>query len=85
MFAALFDGVARRRISPRSQALRDLDQFRGVMTGQAVSILFDVPWIPIFIAALFFINVWIGAISLISSLLLLTLAWMQDRSTRRGL
>jgi PrtD family type I secretion system ABC transporter len=82
VFAALFDGVAKRRISPRSQALRDLDQFRTLLTGQAVAILFDVPWIPIFILALFIINVWIGLISLVGSLLLLLLAWMQDRATR---
>ncbi len=83
VFAALFDGVARRKLSPRSQSLRDLDQFRAMLTGQAVSILFDVPWIPIFIVALFLINPLIGAVSLIGSLLLLVLAWMQDRATRR--
>lgn len=83
VFAALFDGVARRRLSPRSQALRDLDQFRNMITGQAVAILFDVPWIPIFIFALFLINPWIGAVSLVGSLVLLLLAWMQDRATRR--
>ncbi len=82
VFAALFEGVARRKIGPQSQALRDLDQFRTVLTGQTVSILFDVPWIPIFVVALFMINPLIGAISLIGSILLLLLAWMQDRATR---
>ena len=82
VFAALFDGVARRTLSPRSQALRDVDQFRGVLTGQAVSILFDVPWIPIFIIALFFISPVIGTIGLFGSIILLGLAWMQDRATR---
>jgi PrtD family type I secretion system ABC transporter len=84
VFAALFDGVARRKISPRTQALRDLDQFRAVLTGQTVSILFDVPWIPIFVVALFLINPLIGAVSLGGSILLLLLAWMQDRATRRA-
>jgi ATP-binding cassette subfamily C exporter for protease/lipase len=83
VFAALFDGVARRKISPRSQALRDLDQFRQMLTGQAVSILFDIPWVPIFIVGLFIINPWIGTVSLVGSLVLLLLAWMQDRATRR--
>jgi PrtD family type I secretion system ABC transporter len=83
VFAALFDGVARRRISPRSQALRDLDTFRNVLTGQAVSVLFDVPWIPFFVVALFFVSPLIGSISLIGSVLLLVLTFMQDRATRR--
>ena len=84
VFAALFDGVARRKLSPRSQALRDLDQFRNTLTGHAVAILFDVPWIPIYLVALFVINIWIGLVSLIGSATLLLLAFVQDRATRNA-
>ena len=84
VFAALFDGVARRKLSPRSQALRDLDQFKNTLTGHAVAILFDVPWIPIYLVALFVINVWIGLVSLVGSMVLLLLAFMQDRATRNA-
>ena len=69
VFAALFDAVAQRRANVRSQALRDLDLFKGVMTGEAVSILFDVPWIPIFMLSLFFIGPLIGWVNLIGGLL----------------
>jgi PrtD family type I secretion system ABC transporter len=82
VFAALFEGVARRKLSARTQALRDLDLFRNVLSGQAVGILFDVPWIPIFISCLFLINPILGSISFAGSLLLLGLAWLQDRATR---
>ena len=84
VFAALFDAVAQRRATARSQALRDLDMFKGVMTGEAVAILFDVPWIPIFMLSLFFIGPLIGWVNLIGGLLLLLLAFMQDRATRRA-
>ena len=82
VFAALFDGVARRKLSARTQSLRDLDLFRNVLSGQAVGILFDVPWIPIFIFCLFLINPILGAISFAGGILLLALAWLQDRATR---
>ena len=82
IFAALFDAVAQRRMSARSQALRDLDLFKTVMTGQAVVILFDVPWIPIFILALFFVGPLIGLVTLVGGMFLLLLAFMQDRATR---
>ncbi len=83
VFAALFDLVAQRRATPRSQALRDLDMFKSTMTGEAVSILFDVPWIPIFMLSLFFIGPLIGWVNIIGGALLLLLAFLQDRATRR--
>lgn len=85
VFAALFDAVAQRRMNVRSQALRDLDMFKGVMTGEAVAILFDVPWIPIFMIALFFVGPAIGAVGLIGGILLLFLAWLQDKATRAAI
>ena len=85
VFYALFDAVAQRRASARSQALRDLDMFKGVMTGEAVSVLFDVPWIPIFMLALFFIAPGIGLVNLVGGMLLLLLAFMQDRATRNAM
>lgn len=83
-FAALFDAVVRRR-GTRAQALRDLDAVRSAIGGQAIGILFDLPWIPIFLLILFFIDPTIGLITLVGGLILLLLAFLQDRATHASI
>lgn len=81
IFAALFDGVVRRQ-TMGSQALRDLDSFRQTVTGPGISVAFDLPWIPIYLAVLFFIDPIVGAVTLVGALILVGLAYLQDRLTR---
>jgi len=82
IFAALFDGVVRRQAQAGSQALRDLDQFRQTMTGPGISVVFDLPWIPIYMAILFFIDPIIGLVTFLGGMALVGLAFLQDRATR---
>jgi len=81
VFAALFDGVVRRETSG-AQALRDLDTFRQTLTGPAVAVIFDLPWIPIYMLILFIIDPAIGTVTFIAAVLLVILAFIQDRTTR---
>jgi len=82
VFAALFDGIARREAQQGSQALRDLDQFRSVATGNGISTLFDLPWLPLYLLVLFFIDPAVGFLTLVGAVTLAFLAWMQDRASR---
>jgi len=79
-FAALFDAVVRRR-GTRAQALRDLDAVRSAIGGQAISIVFDLPWMPIFLIILFVIDPMIGIVTLLGGVVLVVLAFLQDRAT----
>ncbi len=83
-FAALFDAVVRRR-GTRAQALRDLDAVRQALGGNAIGILFDLPWIPIFLIVLFVIDPAIGVTTFIGGVVLVILAVMQDRATHATL
>lgn len=84
-FAALFDMVVRRMGGSHGQALRDLDSVRQAIAGPAVSILFDLPWVPLFLGLLFLVDPWIGTLTLVGGLVLVLLAWMQDRATHSAL
>lgn len=84
-FAALFDQVVRRVGGAHAQALRDLDALRQAVSGQVVSVLFDLPWMPIFLGLLFIIDPWIGAVTLLGGLILFALAILQDRATHSAL
>lgn len=69
----------------RSQALRDLDSFRQVLTGNAVATIFDVPWIPIYIAVLFLLHPMIGFVGLAGGIVLVALAFANQMATKRPL
>lgn len=85
VFSALFDGVTRREPNAGSQALRDLDMFRQTMTGQGIGVLFDLPWIPIYLGVLFFIDPLVGVVTFLGGVVLVALAIIQDRMSRAAL
>jgi ABC-type protease/lipase transport system fused ATPase/permease subunit len=78
--AALVDAVVRRR-GTRSQALRDLDSVRQAIGGHAIGIVFDLPWMPLFLIILFIIDPTIGMVTLLGGVALVVLAFLQDRAT----
>jgi PrtD family type I secretion system ABC transporter len=82
VFAALFDASVRGDSGARAQALRDLDQFRSTLTGVAAAAFFDVPWMPVFIIALFFIDPAVGVLTLVGGAILVALALLQQQSLR---
>ena len=83
-FNALFDFAVLRQ-GTRAQALRDLDTVRQTIAGPSISVLFDLPWIPIFLVVLFLINTMIGLVTTLGSLTLLILAVLQDRTTHAAI
>jgi PrtD family type I secretion system ABC transporter len=85
VFSALFDSVIRGNPSARSQALRDLDTFRQMMTGPAFGTVFDLPWMPVFMIILFVIDPIIGLVTLAGAGLLILITVIQDRATRPAL
>ncbi len=82
VFSALFDSVIRGNPSARSQALRDLDTFRQMLTGPTFGVVFDLPWMPVFMIVLFIIDPIIGLVTIAGAVLLFFIALLQDRATR---
>ena len=82
LFSSLFDAAVRGEPSARSQALRDLDQFRQTLTGVGAAAIFDLPWIPVFLGVLFVIDPLVGVFTTIGAVVLLVLALMQERAIR---
>jgi len=71
-------GAGRRNAQP----LRDLDLFRSALAGPAAQLLFDAPWTPLFLIALFLIHPILGATALVGGGIFLGLAYLNDRLTR---
>ncbi|THD58908.1 type I secretion system permease/ATPase [Phenylobacterium sp.] len=82
VFSALFDAAVRGDEGARSQALRDLDQFRQTLTGAAAAVFFDVPWMPVFLIALYLIDPAVGVLATVGAVILFLLALAQSNAVR---
>lgn len=69
----------------RSQSLRDFDTFRQFVTGSGIHALFDLPWAPLYIAAIFLLHPVLGTFALGSAVLLVLLALANEWLVRRPL
>ena len=65
-----------------SQALRDFDTVRQTLASPVTGAILDAPWAPIFIIVAFLLHFWIGAFALLSVVLLVVIATMNQRATR---
>lgn len=79
----IFDAVLRRSVSPADRAkpntaARDLDSVRQLLSGPAPFALFDIPWTPIFIAAIFVFHPILGFIAIGGGLILIALTLMNQ-------
>jgi ATP-binding cassette subfamily C protein len=68
-----------------SMALREFDVLRATLTGAGILALFDAPWTPIYILVCFAIHWALGALALFGAVLLLGLAWLNEKATKAPL
>ena len=68
--------------SYRSEAVRDLRELRGFLTGQGILSLFDLPWTPLFMVVIFLLHPVLGMVCTVSLVLLVMLALLNDRLSR---
>jgi ATP-binding cassette subfamily C exporter for protease/lipase len=69
----------------RAQATRQFDILRHALAGQGSLAVFDAPWAPIYIIAAFLLHPAIGLLCLLSAGVLIVLALLNQRATRRPL
>lgn len=64
------------------QAMRDFDTVRQAVSSPAITTLFDLPWVPIFIIVCFLLHFWIGVLAIATIAILLVIARHHQRVTR---
>ena len=67
----------------RTEMLRELSQLRSFIGGPGVPAILDIPWMPIYLLIAFLIHPWVGVLSLIGMLGLLSLAWINEKLSRQ--
>jgi len=83
----IYDNIVRLPLKGRTtgdglQPLRDLDQVRGFLSGPGPTALFDVPWIPLYLAICFAFHFWIGITATAGALILVVLTFLTEIFTR---
>ncbi len=76
--------IAAPKEASGQQALRDLDQLRAFLAGSGPSALFDLPWMPLYLAVCFGFHFWIGMVALAGALLLVTFTLLTELLTRNA-
>ena len=64
------------------QPLRDLDQIRGFLAGGGPTALFDLPWMPLYLAICFAFHFWLGMTAVVGATLLVILTVLTEVFTR---
>jgi PrtD family type I secretion system ABC transporter len=68
-----------------SEALRDVQAIRQLFSAQGLLALFDAPWAPVYVAVIWLAHPLLGMAAAGACLLMLALAAINDRITRRGI
>lgn len=85
VFVASFEKNLKHAGGNAGQSLGDLTNVRQFLTGNGLFAFFDAPWAPIYLIVIFFFNPWLGVFALIAALVLFSLAWATELSTRKPL
>jgi ATP-binding cassette subfamily C protein len=67
----------------QAQPLRDLDTIRSFLSGSGPTALFDLPWLPFYIAICFAFHFWLGVTALAGAAILTVFTLMTELVSRR--
>jgi PrtD family type I secretion system ABC transporter len=82
MRAVLMVPLRARQGTDALQPVRDLDQIRGFLSGLGPTALFDMPWMPIYIALIWLLHPVLGYFAVASALLLVSLTALTELRTK---
>ena len=85
VYSAAFQQNLKHAGGNAGQALNDLTTLRQFLTGNAMFAFFDAPWFPVYLVVIFFFEPSLGFFALGGTILLVLLAWMNERYTRTPL
>ncbi len=65
------------------QPLRDLDNVRGFLSSSGPTALFDLPWVPLYLAICFLFHWWIGVTALAGAIILIGLTALTNALSKK--
>lgn len=80
--------VVRTSRSPggaRSEGIRDVSSLRAMFSANGLIALFDAPWVVVYVVVIWAFHPTLGIGAAISAFLMLALAWLNDRISRKAI
>jgi PrtD family type I secretion system ABC transporter len=74
-----------RRGGPGTASSRDVGVLRAFLGGPAMIALFDAPWLPLYLLVIFLFHPLLGLVATAGAVIMVLLAWANERSTRGAL
>lgn len=83
----VFRAVLKRALLPKERAnpaggLRDLESVQGLFTSPVMLALFDIPWTPFFLGAIFIFHPWLGWVAIFGGGMLIIITLLNGFLTR---
>lgn len=85
VYTAAFEQNLKQAGGNAGQALSDLTNLRQFLTGNALFAFFDAPWFPVYLVVIFFFEPSLGFFALGGTVVLVALAFINERLTRAPL
>jgi ATP-binding cassette subfamily C exporter for protease/lipase len=85
VYTAAFEQNLKKSGANAGQALQDLTNVRQFLTGNALFAFFDAPWFPVYLIVIFLFEPSLGVFALCGTLVLVLLAYINERVTRQPL
>ena len=85
IFSYSIAAAAKKQGSSTSQLLRDFQTVKGFITGAVMTNMFDAPWTIAYLAVIFWINTYIGAITVIGGAIVIGFAFLNAYATTKTL
>ena len=82
---AIVAKAARKLQGGGTEGIRDVTALRSVFTANGLVALFDAPWVVIYVAVIWLFHPILGMGAAFAALLMLALAWLNDRVSREAL
>lgn len=79
VYDAAFEAQLSTGSPAAGQSLNDLTSLRQFATGNALFAFFDAPWFPVYLWVIFMFSPWLGLLALGGAVLLMLLAWLNQR------
>jgi len=77
--------AARSGSATQQASLRDVNILRNFFAGNAIFTLFDIPWTPLFLTAIYFLHPLLGIVATVGAILLFVFGVINEFATRKPL
>ncbi|NTV13889.1 MAG: type I secretion system permease/ATPase [Desulfobulbaceae bacterium] len=83
VLASIIERAAQTGSAPNQASLRDVNSLRNFFSGSSIFVLFDIPWSPLFLAAIYLLHPLLGMVATGGAVLIIIFAILNEQVTRR--